>query len=475
MDRHRSKQVLRIDRAIPLSNLRNQRDQERERRNRHTASEARSVIDLASSRIISTDTSVHPPPQTATMLFEDLATELVIQVFLSCSSINDVLALSTTCRRFRNISLSSQRLAILEHAAEAQYGPLLDLTQLLTHNSSQPAHFTRDVPFSFALVKQIVHAGRIAEKWCNIYPFKKWKHNYESRRLITDDERYRLRRAIYRTWLYSRAFHNALHPRESRVTRPVIQKRAALLHNWTTPEIAEIADVNNVVREVVQNNICPSNGTIARKFKKRHPNNDQSLLFNIHLNYPPPAPSSAAHNPFTNQTPATNLWGHFNTTPSTSTWTSHSYPGPSSGAGGTWMSRYNNTPTYTSRYNSAASKFALHPSHEIGAEGWGDDISHYYHVEDYMKLDPEQILWLKENAPLKGMVEGYVRLLGSWFENNGATLGQTIDWVLDERGESVAEFMDDVEEGRAGVAILESAPRERKKGEEGVVLCLYDD
>ncbi|KAF9695206.1 hypothetical protein EKO04_007060 [Ascochyta lentis] len=360
------------------------------------------------------------------MLFEDLATELVIQILFSCSSVNDVLALSTTCRRFRNISLSSQRLAILEHAAEAQYGPLLDLTQLLTHNSSQPAHIIRTVPFSLALLKQMVHAGRIATKWCDIYPFKKWKHNYENRRLLTSEEQYRLRRAIYRIWLYSRAFHNALHPRESRVTRPIIQKRAALLHNWSTMEISEIADTTAVIREVVQNNICPSNGTIARKFKKRHPNNDHSLLFNIHLNYPAPAPSHAAYNPFNNQTPSTNLWSHFNSTPS-----------------------------YTPRYaSSPATKYALHPNHDVGAEGWGDDISHYYVIEDYMKLDPEQVLWLKENAPLKGMVEGYVRLLGGWFENNGATLGQTIDWVLDERGESVGEFADAVAEGRLGVAVV---------------------
>lgn len=361
------------------------------------------------------------------MLFEDLATELVIQVLFSCTSVNDVLALSSTCRRFRNISLSSQRLAILEHAAEAQYGPLLDLTQLLTHNSSQPAHIIRTVPFSLALLKQMVHAGRIAEKWCDIYPFKKWKHNYEARRLLTNSERYRLRRAIYRTWLYSRAFHNALHPRESRVTRPIIQKRAALLHNWTTAEIAEIADINSIIREVVQNNICPSNGTIARKFKKRHPTNDQTLLFNIHLNYPPPTPSPAAYNPFTNQTPSTNLWNNFNTIP-------------------THPSRF------TSPYH-AVSKFSLRPTHDIGAEGWGDDISHYYVIEDYMKLDPEQVLWLRENAPLKGMVEGYVRLLGGWFENNGATLGQTIDWVLDERGECVGEFGEQIVEGRLGVAV----------------------
>ncbi|KAJ4988712.1 hypothetical protein SVAN01_05845 [Stagonosporopsis vannaccii] len=361
------------------------------------------------------------------MLFEDLATELVVQILLSCSSVNDVLSLSATCRRFRNISLSSQRLAILEHAIEAQYGPLLDLTQLLTHNSSQPAHIVRRVPFSLALLKQMVHAGHIAEKWCAIYPFKKWKHNYESRRLLSENERYRLRRAIYRTWLYSRAFHNAQHPRESRVTRPIIQKRAALLHNWSTTSLAEIADFTSIMREVVQNNICPSNGTIARKFKKRHPSNDQSLLFNIHLNYPPPhapAPASAAHNPFTSQSPATNLW-----------------------------SRFNSTPSYTSRLTAPGLKFALHPAHDVGAEGWGDDISHYYVIEDYMKLDPEQVLWLKENAPLKGMVEGYVRLLGGWFENNGATLGQTVDWVLNERGEGAVDFAEGIAEGRLGIAV----------------------
>lgn len=387
----------------------------------------KNISQLADSKTqtVSKHTSITPD----TMLFEDLATELVIQILLSCSSVNDVLSLSATCRRFRNISLSSKRLAILEHAAEAQYGPLLDLTQLLTHNSSQPAHIIRSAPFSLALLKQMVHAGRIAEKWCAIYPFKKWKHNYEARRLLSKNERYRLRRAIYRTWLYSRAFHNAQHPRESRVTRPIIQKRAALLHNWSTPALAEIADFAAVMREMVQNNICPSNGTIARKFKKRNPAaHDQSLLFNIHLNYPPstaPAASTAHHNnPFTSQSPATNLW-----------------------------SRFNSTPTYTSRFTAPGLKFALHPSHDVGAEGWGDDISHYYVIEDYMKLDPEQVLWLKENAPLKGMVEGYVRLLGGWFENNGATLGQTVDWVLDERGESAVEFADAIAQGRAGVAV----------------------
>jgi hypothetical protein len=359
------------------------------------------------------------------MLFEDLATELVTQVFFSCNTVVDVVALSSTSRRFRKIYASSQRLAILHSAAETQYGPLLDLTQLLTHNASQPAHVIRDVPFSAALLKQIVHHGRIAEKWCEIYPFKKWKYNYESRRLLTSEEHYRLRRAIYRSWLYSRAFHNRDHPREFRATRPILQKRAALLHNWNTWELAEIADVNAIIREVVHSNICPSNGTIARKFKKRHPENEHSLLFNIHLNYPPPAPTHS-HSPF----PA-----HYHIT--TNNLSTH----------------FHNTPTYTARY--ASSKFSLLPNHEIGAEGWGDDIPHYYVIEDMLKMDPEQIMWLKENAPLKGMVEGYVRSLGDWFENNGETWVQTLEWVLNERGEDVGEFMGAIGDGELGVAVNE--------------------
>jgi hypothetical protein len=361
------------------------------------------------------------------MLFEYLATELVSHVFLSCNSVSDVLALSSTCRRFHNIYASSQKLAILEEAAETQYGPLQDLNQLLTHNASQPAHIIRSVPFSIALLKQIVHAGRVAEKWTTVYPFKKWKDNYENRRLLTSEEKYRVRRAIYRLWLYSRAFHNRDHPRELRTMKLVMQKRAGLLHNWSTYELGEIADVHAILREVVHNNICPSNGTIARKVKKRYPgSNNHHLLFNIHLNYPPPPTSSMATNPFTSQ-----------------------YPTPS-----TLQSYFHSTPTYSSRYSS--SKFSMNSLHEVGAEGWGDEIPHYYVVEDMLKLDPEQIMWLKENAPLKGMVEGYVGGLGEWFENNGETWKQTLEWVLGERGEDVREFLEAVAAGELGVAASEA-------------------
>ncbi len=341
------------------------------------------------------------------MLFEDLATELVLHIFLSCTSLSDVLNLTASCSRFRKVFRASQKIPILFQAAEAQFGPLQDAIQLVTHNASQPAHLLRDVPFSVALLKQILKVGYVAKKWEDIYSLKKWKHDFENRRLLSNDERYCLRRAIYRLWLYTSAFHNRSFPRNTRMLRYVVQERAELLHNWNTAELAEIEDVRGVLRDVLQNQICPSNGTIQRKFRKRFPDTDTQLLFNIHLNYPPPLSAFEEH---------------FHT--------SHHAT-----AGNKYLPKYQST-----------------AYHEPGAEGWGDEIPHYYVVEDMLKLDPGQIIWLRENAPLKGMVEAFVKGLGEWFENNGETFGQTLDWVVVQRGGNVEELRESIRESAMGIA-----------------------
>jgi len=347
-------------------------------------------------------------PSIANMLLEDLATELVLHVLRSCTSVSDVLNLAATCRRFHKVFAASPKLPILFEAAEAHYGPLQDAIQLVTHNASQPAHLVRNVPSSLALLKQIIEVGRVAKKWEDIYPAKKWKLDFQDRRLLSGQERYRLRRAIYRLWLYSSAFHNRAFPRNTRMHRHVIQERTKLLHNWNTAELAEIEDVREVLREVLQNHICPSNGTIQRKFRKRFPDTDHHLLFNIHLNYPPPPSAFETHFHTTHQVTAANK--------------------------------------FFTKYQSTA-------YHEPGAEGWGDEIPHYYVVEDMLKLDPGQIVWLRENAPLKGMVEAFVKGLGEWFENNGETFGQTLDWVVAERGGNVEDLRDSIRERSVGVVV----------------------
>lgn len=345
------------------------------------------------------------------MLFEDLATELVLHIFQSCTSISDVLNLASTSHHFRIVFSASQRLPILYHAAEVQFGPLQDAIQVVTHNASQPAHLIRSVPSSLALLHQLLEVGRVAKKWEDIYPVKKWKHNFCDRRLLTSSERHTLRRAIYRLWLYSRAFHNARYPRTTRMHRHNLLERAELLHNWSTAELAEMEDVRQVIRDVLQNHICPSNGTIQRKFRKRFPDSEQQLLFNIHLNYPPPPSAFQAHFHSTHQVSSSVTFG---------------------------------ASFATGKYQSSA-------LHEPGAEGWGDEIPHYYVVEDMLKLDPGQIVWLRENAPLKGMVEGFVSGLGGWFENNGETFKETVEWVVGERGEDVEELREGIAEGLEGV------------------------
>jgi len=338
------------------------------------------------------------------MLFEGLATEMLVHVFSSCSSPSDLYNLASTCHRFHRLYCSSRKLEFLSHAAETQYGPLEDAVQLVTHNASQPAHIVRQVPLSLALLSQIIQVGRVVKRWEAIYPFKKWKDNFEDRRLLTPAECYIFRRALYRLWLYSRAFHNIRHPRHSRLTRLTVLQRADLLHNWTSAELAEIADVRQVFRDTLSSNVCPSNGTIQRKYRTRFPETSHQLLFNMHLNYPLPPP-------FFNQ-------------PKQQAAETHKY-----------YAKYKPTPYY-----------------EPGCEGWGDDIAHYYVVEDMLKLDPQQILWLKDNAPSKNQVQSFVEGLGEWFDNNGETFGQTLEFVLHGRGEDVCDFMDAVADGAIGVA-----------------------
>ena len=343
------------------------------------------------------------------MHFESLANELILHIFRACDSIQDAHALASVNHRLHAVFAGSQKLPILLLVAENQFGPVHDAVQVLTYNSSQPAHLVRNAPVSLALLKQLVHLGSTAQRWTEYYPLKKWKNDYENRRLLTDQERYHVRRAVYRLWLYSKAFHNSRYARTTRNLRQNVLERAELLHNWNSTELAEMEDVREVIRDVVQRSICPSNGTIQTKFRKRFPESDHQLLFNIHLNYPPPP---------------TPFHEHFHSA---------------------------NQPNFANTAFPANMRYKTNAWHEVGSEGWGDDIPHYYVVEDMLKLDPGQILWLKENAPLKGMVESYVKNFGEWFENNGETFGQTVEWVLNGRGEDAAEFRDLIVHRELGV------------------------
>ena len=96
-------------------------------------------------------------------------------------------------------------------------------------------------------------------------------------------------------------------------------------------------------------------------------------------------------------------------------------------------------------------------------EGWGDEIAHYYVVEDMLKLDPGQIIWLFEHVTgtgggglvsgsAKDTVQSFVAGIGGeWFENNGETFGETVAFVVGERGGEMEELRESVEDGVEGI------------------------
>lgn len=70
-----------------------------------------------------------------------------------------------------------------------------------------------------------------------------------------------------------------------------------------------------------------------------------------------------------------------------------------------------------------------------------------------MKLDPGQILWLRDHALLKEQVEEYVCSLGDWFRDNGETFGDTLEYVMNERGLDAGELRSAVVDRDMGIVL----------------------
>ena len=368
------------------------------------------------------------------MKFSHLPNEIIVHVLQSCNTIEDVLCLASTCHHLQAIlQAPSNRIPTLFAAAESQYGPLTDAVRLVTHNASQPAHAPRaEPPQSLALLRQLTSVGRVAEAWTELYPCLKWRGEASSsRRFLKESERCALRRAVYRSWLYSIAFHTPTHDRTTRRVPPMLRQRAMLLHLWSTSELAELLDLQLIYRQILTSTITPSNATVVRKHKQRHPDDPFPLVSVTH-----PGKYASLHNNFNLQSRLST----FHSTPHSS----HLLP-------------FAPTEKYTRTQREL---------HGTTLEGWGDEITHYYVLEDMLKLHPGQLLYLYSTImdatqgnfhpgqSAKGLVESFVAGLeggGGWFENNGETMGETIGFVIGERGGRLEEVRAAVEEGVWGV------------------------
>ena len=176
-------------------------------------------------------------------------------------------------------------------------------------------------------------------------------------------------------------------------------------------------DLYSIFRDVVQTHICPSNALVMRRHKARFP--DDAYPMRLQVSHHPPGFPQA----------------FFHSTPHVSK--------------------------------------LLAQSRRDGygfSEGWGDEIAHYYVVEDMLKLDPGQLMWLFNEvtgntdaneafsssagfaACGKSIVETFIADLGGeWFENNGETFVETAGLVVGDRGEEVVLLRARVEDEVAGI------------------------
>lgn len=154
-------------------------------------------------------------------------------------------------------------------------------------------------------------------------------------------------------------------------------------------------DLQGIMRKALELHICPSNGTVIRRHKERHGEDSMPFVGNL----------------FQTKYQRYRLPTDF----------------PCRGQSDTW-------------------------------DGWGDDVAHYYVLEDMLKFHPGEIYQLYDFcagsgrlgemigaidglhiASKKTVVETHVAGMGDWFVDNGQTLGETINLVISERGEDEIE------------------------------------
>ncbi|KAL9106913.1 MAG: hypothetical protein Q9227_008099 [Pyrenula ochraceoflavens] len=182
-----------------------------------------------------------------------------------------------------------------------------------------------------------------------------------------------------------------------------LAQRCKLLRIWSTPELAEIQDIRNVFRQVVSEHICPSSSQLRAQL---YQDGDAALLGRFQASL----------------------------TPTISQWQTISVP----------------VPSFHTQYSSRSLGLA-DPSSLVNSLGFGDDIGHYYLVEDMLKLSPDVLLDLLRKGHSKWVVQAVIETQGEWFNNNGEVWAMTFEQVMRDRGEDVEAVHNEIQTGKLGI------------------------
>lgn len=339
---------------------------------------------------------------------QNLAPEILIHIFESLSSVSDIISLSLTCRYFHSLLPKSQKLVLFFKAVDEANGPVEDIIQLLTQNQNQTLHIQRSPPLSFALLSQVTAVARVAQRFVNLYPGFRWLEDHSAdRRLLDGWEARRLRRAIYRLWSYTKAFHKFPF-RNPRSDIDAMAERLQLLRTWSTEELFELEDLRCALEQLLASEICPTDGEVFSRVP------EDAQTFHLSIQYPHLRPVVRPPHGYDD------LF-HNSRPPAEST--------------------HNKTTTQELRFRNM--------------QGWGSDLQTFYLVQSFLKFSPAEILWLFDHAVSRVEVEQFIeqQTHDPCFFESGSFLFQ--DWVavLHARGVDIQQAREAIWDGKAGIIV----------------------
>ncbi|EHY54833.1 hypothetical protein HRR83_009516 [Exophiala dermatitidis] len=341
------------------------------------------------------------------MAIQRLAAELIVRIFESLTSVSDILNLSLSCHYFNGVLTKSQKLGLFFNATDKEMGPIGEIIQLLTQNNAQLLHIQRSPPLSQALLSQVNAAARVADRIVKLYPSFRWVDAESAqRRLLTDSEARRLRRAVYRFWSYTQAFHSPPSPLVIRPDQLPATERLHLLRSWSTEELYDLEDLRCVLEHLISSEICPTDGDVY----SRHPED---------VRLPRTSAQYVARSRISSS--CTAIRDAFHSTDNIHEMNPHQAT----------------TQEMRFRY----------------MQGWGSELHNYYLVQSFLKCSPKEILWLFDNAIYKEDVEQFLEFqkCDPYFFESGSMLFQ--DWVavMHARGIDVQKAREGIWDGHAGI------------------------
>lgn len=99
---------------------------------------------------------------------------------------------------------------------------------------------------------------RLVREWEELFPQMRWYHQPEDCRLLRCHEQVRLRKALYRWWLYGIYFHGDFpRPRAAHPEPFVDDIRTSQMRYHSTAELLELMDFLETIKDVILQYICP--------------------------------------------------------------------------------------------------------------------------------------------------------------------------------------------------------------------------